>query len=116
MLRPRCFEYKKGFKQPHNKNKQPGCFYGKYYFSLNKWNEEKILTSPFSWILKLDEKEYLKKINSVQNKYNLKKIDDRFQILKDTGLFSETVITKFLQDKNKKEKEKISMPKPKLSP
>ena len=59
LLKPRPFHYKDGFKQPHSKNKQKGPFYGKFYFTLDKWNEEKILNSPFNWILNLTEEEYV---------------------------------------------------------
>ena len=116
MLKPRAFHYKDGFKQPHSLNKQNGPFYGKFYFSLANFNEEKILNSPFNWILKLLEEEYVKKINTVREKFKVKKSDERFQALKNTGLFDDKVIKNFIKRKDKKELDKIINPKPKISP
>ena len=95
---------------------QKGCFYGKFYFTMDKWNEEKILKSPFSWILKLTEEEYVSKINTVYNKYQLKKQDQRFSVLQSTGLFNDEVIKKFLKNKDEQQLDGIINPKPKLSP
>ena len=49
----------------------------------------------------------MSKINEVQRKYKIKKIDKRYNLLKETGLFKEKEIKLFLQDKNKKEKKKV---------
>ena len=75
---------------------QKGPFYKKFYFSLDKWNEEKILNSPFNWILKLTEKEYVGHINKVLSKYKLKDVDKRYEVLKQTDLFDDESITAFL--------------------
>ncbi len=66
---------------------------------MNQWDEDILETSPYTWILKLSEEEYLNKINSVLAKYEDKKIDKRYLQLKNTGLFSDKTINKFMEEK-----------------
>ena len=58
----------------------------------------------------------MSEINSVLSKYKIEDNDVRFEILKRTELFSEHIIKKFLEEKQKKELDKIKHPLPKISP
>ena len=80
------------------------------------WNEEKILNSPFNWILKLTEQEYVNKINTVRGKFKVKKVDNRFTLLQKTGLFDDEAINNYLKYKEQKELNKITKVHAKLSP
>ena len=48
---------------------------------MNTWTKEHIDESPFSFILRLSEKEYMDNINKVRAKYQENKIDNRYQLL-----------------------------------